>query len=101
MKKLKQQYDQIIDQYIKIFEKKHGLEFEFFVGDDNSGVACFGDIFYFNISDILFCINNKLPKHLIIDWLYDSIEFNMIGSINLNSYWKGLRYKDLNNFEKF
>ena len=56
MKKLKQQYDQIIDQYIKIFEKKHGLEFEFFVGDDNSGVACFGDVFYFNISDILFCI---------------------------------------------
>lgn len=97
MKSLKQQYEDIIDQYIKLFEKKHGLELDHWVSGDKSGIASFGDIFYFNVSDILFDINNKLPKDLITKWLHDGVDFyERKGQyINLFSYWKGLRYQDL------
>lgn len=92
---LKERYEAIVDEYITLFEKKHNLELEFWVADDKSGTACFGDINFFNISDIMFDIDNKLPKGLILDWLNDSVEFHETkGYINLESYSKGVRFQD-------
>jgi len=97
VKEKQEQYENIIDRYIKLFEKKHGLELDHWVSNDKSGIAFFGCVFYFNVSDILFDINNKLPKGLIISWLYDGIEFREKKGeyINLNSYFLGLRYEQL------
>ncbi len=90
---LKERYESIVDEYVAIFEKKHNLKLEFWVSDDKSGTACFGCINFFNISDIMFDIDNKLPKGLIIDWLNDSVESNKSkGYISLESYSKGVRY---------
>lgn len=95
MKTLKERYESVIDEYIKKFEKKHDLELDHWVSNDKSGIACFGDIYFFNVSDILYDINNNLPKKLICQWLEDSVGFREKKGqyINLSSYWMGLRYE--------
>ena len=66
---------------------------------DKSGTACFGDIMFFNVSDIMFDIDNKLPKDLVLDWLNDSVEFHEDkGYISLESYSKGVRFGDKKDF---
>jgi hypothetical protein len=99
MKNLKEKYEKIIDEYVRLFEKKHELYLEHWVSDDKTGVACFGDILYYSVSDIIFDINNNLPVGLAIDWVYDTVEYHSNvehpNYINLFSYSKGLRYSDL------
>jgi hypothetical protein len=46
---------------------------------------------FFNFQDIVWDINSKQPKGLIVDWYYESIE-NPKKSMNYYSYTKGLRY---------
>ena len=93
---MKEELDFILTKYIEEFEKKHDLNFEFAVDDDLMNVLSFGCVFYFDIKDIIFDIENNLPKDLIIDWLYDNLE-NEGNYINLQSYYKGLRHIDLTN----
>jgi hypothetical protein len=102
MKQLKERYEVIVDEYIRLFEKKHKLELEFWVSDDKTGVAAFGCIYYFHISDIMYDINNNLPKRLILNWLDDNVEYHERKgmNINLHSYFKGMRFEDLKDVEK-
>jgi hypothetical protein len=97
MKKLINRYEKVIDEYVRLFEKKHGLELEFWVSDNKTGVAAFGDIYYFNVSDIIYDIENELPKNFICQWLEDSVEYyeRKGQNINLHSYFKGMRYENL------
>jgi hypothetical protein len=92
---LKNNYELSIYQYIEKFCSKQELELEHWIGDDIGGIACFGDVFFFNFSDIVWDINSKQPKHLIKQWIYDCID-NPEKHINYYSYSKGLRFKDLN-----
>ena len=102
MKKLKERYEAIVDEYIRLFEKKHGLELEFWVSDDKTGIVCFGDINFFHVSDIMYDIDNELPQGLIIQWIEDCVEYNERKgmNINLHSYFKGMRFEDLKDVEK-
>jgi hypothetical protein len=71
------------------------LIFEYAVGDDLTGMLCFGDN-YFNLSDIVYDIDNKLPIPLIYQWQNDGIEAHFKGNekvINFQGYAKGLRYE--------
>jgi hypothetical protein len=97
MTTLKEKYESIIDEYVKRFEKKHDLQLEFWVADDKTGVASFGDVYCFNVEDIIYDINNKLPKGLVINWLEDGIDYyeKKGQTINIHSYANGLRYQDL------
>lgn len=88
---MRKKLNKILKKYIKKFEKKHDCYFEHAVSDDLMGVICFGDVLFFNINDIIYDIDTKQPKGLIIDWLYDSI--NQDKYINFYSYSKGLRYE--------
>lgn len=92
---MRKNLDNILKKYIEKFEKKHGLNFEFAVNDDLMGVICFGCVFYFDINDIVYDIDTKQPKHLIIDWLYDTM--NQDKYINFQSYSNGLRYEQIKN----
>lgn len=74
-----------VREVIKVFEEKQELNFEFFVGDDVTGFACFGCVFYFNISDIWLDLVTEQPKGRIIDWLYYCLE-ERGAPINYNSY---------------
>lgn len=102
MKKLKERYEAIVDEYIRLFEKKHKLELEFWVSDDKTDVACFGCTYYFHVSDIMYDINNNLPKRLILNWLDDNVEYHKRKGLNINlhSYFKGMRFEDLKDVEK-
>lgn len=93
-KKLRKALDAAIMEYIKAFEKTHGVEFEWATNDDLTGVLCFGD-HYFNMTDIVYDIDNKLPVKMIFEWQESGIEAHFKGiqsKINLHSYAKGLRY---------
>ena len=93
-KKLKTALDTAITGYIKAFEKKHGVEFEWAGNDDLAGMLCFGD-YYFNMSDIVQDIGKKYQRGEIFNWQDDSVRHSMDGGnkhINLSSYMIGLRY---------
>lgn len=90
---LKKQYEDVVSEYVQKFCNKQGLEFEHWIGDNIGGIACFGDIFYYNLQDVIWDVNSKQPKGLIIEWLYDSIN-NPEKSINYYSYSKGFRFND-------
>ena len=96
--KLRNTLDDILKEYIRLFEEKHEAFFEFAVEDDLMGIICFGD-WYFNISDIIYDIDNDLPKNLIFKWQEDHINDDKNPErkvINLQSYARGLRFEDLN-----
>jgi hypothetical protein len=50
-KTLSEQYDKLVNKYVKKFEKKHDTYLEFWVSDISGDIACFGDNF-FNYDDI-------------------------------------------------
>ena len=66
---MKEKLKVVIDGYIKLFEKKQDCYFEEFVDDSIIGIVLFGD-HYFNMSDIIYDIDNDIEKDKIFDW-YD------------------------------
>lgn len=88
----------------KLSKLKQGISFEDWVGGDIGGIANFGDIYYFSITDIIEDVNNGYKKGLILKWLEDSVDasndttnkyFDEKPYINLKSYAMGLRYENL------
>ncbi len=96
MSKVIQKFENATRALIKEFEKKQEIEFEGFIGDDCAGAAGFGDVFYFNIHEILYDLETNQPKGRIIDWIYDSLEAYQEGkkAINYRSYCMGARFKE-------
>lgn len=54
--------------YIKAFEKKHEMEFCFWIGDEVGGIACIESDWYFTFQDICLDLETNQPKHRILDW---------------------------------
>ena len=67
MSKLRKRLDKIIGLYVAKFEEKHETELEFWVSDDTTGIACFGD-YFFSLADIVFDIDNNCPAREIFRW---------------------------------
>ena len=82
--------------YVLMFEKKHGYESDGFVSDDITGVCGFISQYYFSLSDIVFDIENNLPKGLIFEWQNHNLEQHYKDPkspiINLRNYAMGARY---------
>lgn len=95
--KLRTKLDKILKEYIAAFEKKHDCEFDFAVQDNLMDVICFDFSDYFSMFDIVYDIDNDLPKGLIFEWAEANLDNQEKGIINLHSYAKGLRHKDLTN----
>lgn len=96
--RLRDKLDNILKEYIRLFEEKHEVFFDYAVGDDLMGLLCFGD-YLFAIHDIVYDIDDNLPKNLIFQWQddsFDSITNPYHKKINLQSYAMGLRFEDLN-----
>ena len=94
-KALRTALDKALTGYVKKFEKAHGVEFEGAARGDLMDMLCFGD-HYFNISDIIYDVDNHLPVRLIFEWQDAGIEAHFKGNdkvINLQSYASGLRYE--------
>lgn len=96
--KIREKLDDILKEYIRLFEEKHEVFFDCAVGDDLMGLLCFGD-YLFAIHDIVYDIDNDLPKNFIFQWQDDSFDSNknpQHAEINLQSYAMGLRFEHLN-----
>lgn len=91
---LEKRYESVCKEYIDKFTKKQGLQFDGWVGNTVGGIAAFSDQYYFNFGDIVYDINAKCKKWLILEWQDVSIE-NTEKAINYYSFSKGLRHKDL------
>jgi hypothetical protein len=103
LQELKNQYDFACNEYLQKFCNKQQIESDGWVGDEVGGIASFCCEYFFSISDIVFDINSKQPKGLILQWQNDGVEYNMCGdkneSINYKSYTMGLRYEQLENLK--
>lgn len=88
---LKQNLETAVAKIIKAFEKKQDMELQFWVSDDVTGVACFGDVLYFNLSDICFDIFTNQPKHRIVDWLECCLENEKYQNLNYQTFCKTLK----------
>ena len=93
IEKLKKDYEKVCNQYMKLFCEKQDIGFDGFVNDDIGGIALCSD-FFFNFSDIVWDVNAKIPKGVIIEW-YDAQLENPEKAINYYSYTKGLRHEDI------
>jgi hypothetical protein len=84
--------------YLNFFGRKHGLEFEYWPGNDIGGVAAYGD-YFFNFSDILFDIDTEQPIGQIIEWHNACVDYHCIEKpsetqfINYRSWCMGARFK--------
>lgn len=95
---LRKELEEILKLYIRKFEAKHDVEMQYAVDDDITGVLDFGDIYFFNVTDVIYDIDHDLPKGLILQWAKDSVDDSKNPTrqtINLQSYAKGLRFEDL------
>jgi hypothetical protein len=95
MQTLKQQFENLVDQYLTLFCEKQEVN-----KDNNSW--CAGDIgevieindAYLNFDDIRLDIDTNQPKGNIFKWYWEN-EYLEGKIINYYSYTKGLRVKDL------
>lgn len=71
IKILKQNYENVCNEYVQEFCNKQDMSFEFWV-DTIGGIALCSD-FYLNFNDIVYDINSKQPKARIIDWYNNTI----------------------------
>jgi hypothetical protein len=95
-KALRTALDKAIIGYIRKFEKAHGVEFDWAVNNDLTGMLCFGD-HMFNMSDIVYDVDNQLPIMLIFEWQEARLNAHFLSNekaISLQSYVKGLRYHE-------
>jgi hypothetical protein len=95
--KLKSDYEKVITEIVKLFEKKQGVELEFWVSDEIGGVACFGDN-YFGVNDIIEDMDSGSEPGEIFKWQDDNTHESITNGnrfINYASYLKGLRIDKL------
>jgi hypothetical protein len=91
IEKLKKQHENVCNDYIKAFCKKQDLEFQFWVADIVGEIACFGDIYFFDFTDIVHDIKTEQPPQKIIQWVHERLEGSTIYSCYY-TYTNSLRF---------
>lgn len=100
---LRKELEETLMAYIRLFEEKHDVDLQYIVNDDIMGLLDFGDMYVFNMTDVVYDIDHDLPKGLILQWAEDSADDNKNPTrqtINLQSYAMGLRFEDLQKNER-
>ena len=83
---MKKQLEKVLKQYIKEFEKKQDLTFEFAVDDNLMTSIFFENGIHFYMTDVIYDIDNNIEKGLIDKWF----EYVLINEscINYRTYLK-------------
>jgi len=103
---LKDRYEAVCLEYIKLFCEKQELDFDGWVGDEIGGVSSFVSVvssfigeYYFHLSDIILDIDTNQPNGLILNWQNEGVDFNKLTKdtkhINYKSYTMGLRFNQI------
>ena len=92
---LKQQFENVVDQYLTLFCEKQGVykDNDSWCAGDVGGVIEINDA-YLNFTDIILDVDTNQPKGNIFKWYWEN-DFLNGKEINYYSYTKGLRVKDL------
>lgn len=105
MSKLKQQFESVVDRYIRAFCAKHDFDVDYgsWIADDKGGIYENAD-YFFGLEDIRYDIDNNLPEPMILEWYNATLDNYYVDKdyqMNLYSWHKGLRYpKPLTRKEK-
>ena len=83
---MEKQLEKVLKQYIKEFENKQDLTFEFAVDDNLMEVISFGSVYFFNMSDIIYDVDNAIKENIIIEWLEYTLQEK--DYINYRTYLK-------------
>lgn len=107
MKNLKKNYEKAVNDYCEKFAEIYEIDFDGWVAGVHGEVATFGD-FFFNLSEIIFCIENKINLNWLLNWYDFNLEYHKKSTYNFKTYCK-LRFDferktgfnfTLNDFEK-
>jgi hypothetical protein len=87
---VKEEYQKACNEYVALFEKKHGYQFTGWVADHVGGIAEFIEQYFFSMGDITYDIDNKLKKNVIFKWQDYAVEKGMDNKpyVNLQNYSK-------------
>ena len=91
IKELRSRYEIIVDQYLKLFCKKHDLEFDYWLGADEKigGVAKFKGGYLMDFHYIKFDLHTDQPTPKIKEW--NKSFMGADGYIDYINYCKGLK----------
>lgn len=92
---LKNIHSETAYQFAKMFELKHNLIFEGWVGFVAGEVGVFGD-YFFNYRDIMIDVLDNYNNNVIMDW-YDLMIDNPKGTPNFENY---IKQKDIADYKK-
>jgi len=73
-----------IEVYVKLFEKKHDIYFEFWVADLTGTIACFSNEYYIDFNDIRFDLENEIDKKQFLEWYDVSLDLALEGKQTIN-----------------
>ncbi len=73
MEKTLKEFESSVNKLVQEFAKKQDFDFKFFVRDDYTQTACFGDILYFSLSDMYYDLKTKQPKGRITEWQEETL----------------------------
>ena len=84
---LKERYDQIISEYVRLFEEKQEVYTEGWIGDEVGGLLVVVRVIDYMIDflDIKYDIDNNIEKGLIFEWMENMLQGNRI---NYRTYVK-------------
>jgi hypothetical protein len=90
LEKLNNEFENCCNQYIDLFVKKQGYEFDGWICDEPGGIAVFIGQYFFNLEDIKYDLDHKCKKWLIFQHQDDVLD-GTSAKINYKSYAMGLR----------
>jgi len=90
MKKLKKELDNCINKYVELFEKKHEIEFNFWIRNIHGSVAIYSDFYSIDFLDIRLDLEKDVPKDKFFDWYELTLELAMKSKpiINYSTFLK-------------
>lgn len=111
-KNLKPNFEAAVDDYVNAllymwsdYDKEDPTfspAYGYWVGDDKSGVYCYEDWFYISLTDIIYCVENKVSHDEYQEWQDYCVEAAEFGfdTPNLKSWHKGCPRVPQETFEK-
>lgn len=81
--KPKDKFNEIANLYIRLFEEKHEIDFDYWIGDEIGGVADFNS-YCLNYDDVRRDIDEEVDKTVFFAW-YD-YNFNTDQYVNYKSW---------------
>ena len=100
---MRENYKSACAAYVRAFEAKQGIEFEYWIGEEVGGATSFGGEWCFSMLEIIHDVDTRQPKGQILQWHSECLEHaqslpegsQLYKKINYRSYCMGLRFGDL------